>query len=1323
MYNKKVLSKAVANLDKAKAPVTKPNITVDPNGYWNPANEGKPVRIPGNKITMKPNPKTGKPIPYPVVAYPNVGQPQIMYPGKDYYFAGAKYVDEDSRMKKGGEKKYSKSLMATNKLFTPNKLFKKKKKNKKIFDPNAKYYQNGGFKEENKLEDKLLNRYPGFKKALGTEGENLHIIADPNFKAGEHGYGDIEVMFPHVDQIEYTPDYTYKSPFPGDYVIPYNPNSDINKGDIFLDMLHLLRNDEEVQPYIDMFRTAALDQRGDDLMWAWDDEKQNPDYIKALESSGTNAFEQFEKNYIDGLLRSELTRRGMGRKTTDKGYKLERSAGSPEMRKAANEIYKYLKTKQEGGQKDNWGRSLNDQWYGFDPKTKKYTIAPYKIQELRKQAAGVSKYDPLYQKTIPSETTQQTVKNLPSQKKNINEAMAAKATERAATIKAVKNMPLVTEEQRNEILMNPQKLDEYSYLTRLQGPDTVKESIPYSAKERVWDIATNPFDAFEYAVRTGDISNMPRNYNKMKMAGIDPSAGGGANAVGNALNSAINLFDAGDKVVRNVGEGNYGAAALQAMRFLPGSQLSTGLGTKLYNTTAKVADVPGMPSYGKDLFYSLTHGRQIPQYKTATRWQPDVYPESLIQAGKKELTPEQQSLTGSWYGYSPSAKKIDPDSDAAAGFYMRTRPGAGNINTLKLSQRQINELEGAMPDFAKGMSGKSNTKTVSDTWKKGELNVPLELRQKAKSTRFDINPREYVPMPIASDISPKSNYAKIKGDIETGSFVNDVINSQYKPILGIPRKYFSYQKGGDVVCPVGYMRGPDGECIPEEAQDIPETVVYANEYDKKRQLLLMDQLRLAKGAYQDWKDEAGLRKTQLKNEGASSIDSLKARVSDYKKQLEEEKKTYNKADRALNILKKQRPDEWKNAKIKDVLSTKGIESLRSLYSEGKLSEGDFRYFYNNFGSEYDPNVQEGSGPGKQYSANEARQNWMENVPEFVDNVHSFAVNAALAPAMMAIGAPGILGRGAGALGRFVPRALGRLVPKAAKPFLQATKTAYQTPMRLPNKSIFGKAAGKTIHGATVQNALASGWAADTLMDTPEVVRSIDKGFTGEKEWLDVGADVGSYAFDLLTANALKNTKGVANSLKGDAAKVVKVLDKPFSQYRKNPIFGPQPLTRFDRFNNNRFNPLGTLPKINEIRPSDLFKTQTVLSTLLNSPEIFQNIGKDFSSGFDSNLSMQERSLAQARALKNSVMTGLSVSPLFKKTAPIYGSTFGNSAFLLDNLYKGAAKGDPNSARALFNASRLVTKQKGGKTNSYEKTLTQNKINQLIKQGYKIEYLD
>jgi hypothetical protein len=423
---------------------------------------------------------------------------------------------------------------------------------------------------------------------------------------------------------------------------------------------------------------------------------------------------------------------------------------------------------------------------------------PMQVPAKKPTVKPTRTYDPLTDvKPQVSESTKPI--NTPTIDKNLADKMIAqKAAQRQATVEAVKAQPTLSQQEKTDILLNNDKLDSYDYLTDLKGPDTVKESTPQSAGSRAWDIITNPFDAFEYAVRTGDISNMPHNYNAMRMAGIDPSAGQGSNLVGNFLNTSYNLFDAGDKVVRNIGEGNYGEALLQGSRFIPGSRVSTGLGSKLYKATAKAPSVPGMPSYGKDLWYSATHGRKIPTYKTATRWQPDAYPESLVQAGKKELTPEQQSLTGSWYGYSPGNKKVNPDASSAVGFYMRTRPGAGNINTLKLSQRQIDELEAAMPDFAKGMSGKTNTQATSTDWVKGELNVPLEVRQKAKTTRFDVNPREYVPTQLDSNIDPTSIYARLKGDIETGTFVNDLIESQYKPIMGIPRKYFPYKKGGSL---------------------------------------------------------------------------------------------------------------------------------------------------------------------------------------------------------------------------------------------------------------------------------------------------------------------------------------------------------------------------------------------------------------------------------------------------------------------------------------------------------------------------------------------
>ena len=153
MGNSRALQKATKELTKAKAPSTPRDMIYDPRGQW--AHPGQNTRIPGGDITMQG-------VPYPVYAQPNVGQPQMMYPGQEYTFPGADYVDEYPQMKRGGytrglvpmpkpskkglaSKAYSRSLDATNKLFTENYLFKKPKDRKrKVFDPNAKYYADGG---------------------------------------------------------------------------------------------------------------------------------------------------------------------------------------------------------------------------------------------------------------------------------------------------------------------------------------------------------------------------------------------------------------------------------------------------------------------------------------------------------------------------------------------------------------------------------------------------------------------------------------------------------------------------------------------------------------------------------------------------------------------------------------------------------------------------------------------------------------------------------------------------------------------------------------------------------------------------------------------------------------------------------------------------------------------------------------------------------------------------------------------------------------------------------------------------------------------------
>jgi hypothetical protein len=186
MYNKKVLSNILAKLDNAKAPAKPKDIITDPMGQWK--YPGQNTRIPGNDITMQG-------VSYPVFAQPNVGQPQMMYPGQDYQFPGADYVDEYPMAKRGGampklpkkknSKSYSRSLTATNKLFAQNSLTKKNKSKKnKIFDPSSKYYQEGGAQ--------LPEDYSQFTNFTQTLPSNLQ---DPEYQYGNPDQYDLYGMW------------------------------------------------------------------------------------------------------------------------------------------------------------------------------------------------------------------------------------------------------------------------------------------------------------------------------------------------------------------------------------------------------------------------------------------------------------------------------------------------------------------------------------------------------------------------------------------------------------------------------------------------------------------------------------------------------------------------------------------------------------------------------------------------------------------------------------------------------------------------------------------------------------------------------------------------------------------------------------------------------------------------------------------------------------------------------------------------------------------------------------------------------------------------
>lgn len=297
-----------------------------------------------------------------------------------------KSVDDNPQMKRGGtpkslvkmpkpskkglaSKKFSRSLEATNRLFTEHPLFAKpKSKRRKVFDPNAQYQMGGD--PGDKFKKRLMRRYPGMQGVYGAEGENLNIIKDPNYDASEHGYGNIEFIRPGSGLVTYPDGYQYQSPTPDKYTTVYNPRG-ANRGDVFLDMMHGMRDDPNYQPLLQNFEKAVRDARGGDMAWYYEDDVKNDGY--------TDGQEQWDENYIDSQLRAQLAPGSIGMFSKGrKDYRIERKYDSPEMRAAAEDIRNYLKGKPTEEEYQEGGMTVP---LDLDPKTMKRYLADLKNQE------------------------------------------------------------------------------------------------------------------------------------------------------------------------------------------------------------------------------------------------------------------------------------------------------------------------------------------------------------------------------------------------------------------------------------------------------------------------------------------------------------------------------------------------------------------------------------------------------------------------------------------------------------------------------------------------------------------------------------------------------------------------------------------------------------------------------------------------------------------------------------------------------------------------------------------------------------------------------
>lgn len=146
---------------------------ISERGQWDYPGQPTAVPTPSGKITTEG-------VEDDLLGIDNLGNTQYMTPGNEYQFEGD-MVYEIPQAKKGGSKKpskkYSRSLMAKNRLFAKNALFKKKKSAKnKIFDPNSPYFQDGGVTKLSKEEEKAFQKfYNSLPENLQTDDATYDI--------------------------------------------------------------------------------------------------------------------------------------------------------------------------------------------------------------------------------------------------------------------------------------------------------------------------------------------------------------------------------------------------------------------------------------------------------------------------------------------------------------------------------------------------------------------------------------------------------------------------------------------------------------------------------------------------------------------------------------------------------------------------------------------------------------------------------------------------------------------------------------------------------------------------------------------------------------------------------------------------------------------------------------------------------------------------------------------------------------------------------------------------------------------------------------------
>jgi hypothetical protein len=1178
MSNKKVLSQAKAKLNSAKAPAKPKDIIYDPMGQWK--FPGLPTRIPSSNITMQD-------VPFPVMAYPNIGQPMLMQPGGEYNFPNADYVDEYPQMRRGGLKKgkTSRNPFAINKAFAKHQAFRKPRKNV-IFDPNSPNFQDGGVSplEGNLISNVIMNRNKGVD------------FVDRAYALGDNPETP---MFNTFDDEEFGSNMSHKMAWGED-----------DNGQTWMFPTIFNPNNEAIQV-----------------------PNQYADYISNKGYKNATGM-----NYQDGGFIMDLTSDEI-KKYVDGGYIVEELDTMAKGGSSACPSGYYWNGKKCVKIPSNAFVTDNESEYNFRKAAYTDSSDLHKLSLNLKNFSGTKpvtkdKYDEIqeWQKKQPTYSF---------------DKISYEADKKAKKVKDFEHYvyDINKEENQEKFEKNIGK----DYTSRNEDLKKFEKILP-DGKIKIpsvlykgnpdWSQGYTIYDPKTTSTRFYIDNELSHIYNdKIKPTKIEYYASDKPD-YSNVINvSSVNQNFTNGQLVKSSNSKKEFVSPFwttDIVQIYPKPKqpviLSKPYPKKEQQYDKKAEEV-------QTVIEPVREAINIPQ-------QLPLLPPTLIDTPKQQLQGEYQEDLPPQY-QMPGYKVERP------GFYMASphsgqliphqRPMRTTVTKPTAVSKALQKFTGYNPEYSEGYVGEDGY--VSGEFENAETQNRRINFQGASSLKDLKAQKEYNK--AYDEYEAKERYKQMMANSlamrfkQKGGFIEAELSED---------EIQAYKDGGYIVEDISVPELQDGS-EPELKQDLQEQVVYGNEAKRKLQGSLIDKYNQAKGAYQDYRENAGLTKQRLKNEGASSIGVLQGQIKEYKNQLEEEKKTYDKAQKALNVLQKKDPKNWKDKKLKDVMSAQGVDALRDLYSKGEISEATHRDFYNNFGQVFDRETKTTSEEDQK----KLEKSWYGD-GRWMDNPMNVAKVAKVAPyaALAAAGAPAVL-------------------PILANPLVQAGLTGYGVYDAATNS--IPQAFKDFKKGDYKGAAWNAGMAALDLAPIPLFGTNLIDDASRAGKYLTTKTPITSSVDDV--GRGVKSNSGTLNA--GVSPELIKNAVGPSNKVGAN-ILDQMYIPPFFNKTLNKISPLNYIPGYGK-------KLEGAVKPLGNV------INKNIKNG---NLVEQKGIIGQAKDLVGKGVDQPITTKLNRNNADIYSASFNDKA----GIYSDITFGDPLKQGVIgrtFNKKNALTPLKSKRT--------------------------